>query len=139
MSELYQSDPLELNRRIVEQYRANDGEVEGFGGSSRMLLLTTTGARSGLPRTTPMMYLTDGERLVVYASNVGSQHHPAWYHNVVAHPEVTVEVGSERFDATAVVTSGEERDRLWQRFPFPEHQDKTARQIPVVALERRRA
>jgi deazaflavin-dependent oxidoreductase (nitroreductase family) len=135
----YRTDPIELNRRIVEQYRANGGEVEGFGGPSRMLLLTTTGAKSGRARTTPMMYRTDEDRLVVYASNVGAEHHPAWYRNLVAHPEVTVEVGDDRFDATAVVTGGEERERLWKLFPFPEHQEKTARQIPVVALERRRA
>jgi deazaflavin-dependent oxidoreductase (nitroreductase family) len=136
-SEEYQANPVEANRRIVQEYRATGGSVPGFGGSSGMLLLTTTGARSGHRRTTPMMYRRDGDRLVVFASNIGSKGHPAWYHNLVAHPDVTVEVGSERFDATAVVTTGEERDRLWRLFPFPEHQEKTDRQIPVIALERR--
>jgi deazaflavin-dependent oxidoreductase (nitroreductase family) len=137
MADEYSADPIELNRRIVEEYRANGGKVARLGGSSRLLLLTTRGAKSGRRRTTPMMYMTDGDRLVVYASNAGSKDHPAWYRNLVVHPEVTVEVGSERFDGTAVVTAGEERDRLWRLFPFPEHQEKTPRKIPVIALERR--
>jgi deazaflavin-dependent oxidoreductase (nitroreductase family) len=136
--EQYAADAVAYNRKIVEDYRANGGRVEGFGGPDRMLLLTTTGARSGQPRTTPMMYMTDGDRLVVYASNIGAKSHPAWYRNLVAHPEVRVEVGADRFDAVAVVTSGEERERLWRLFPFPEHQGRTERQIPVVALERRK-
>ena len=138
MADRYAADPLEVNRRIVEEYRANEGRVAGFGGPSRMLVLTTRGARTGQARSTPMMYVADGDRLVVYASNVGARRHPAWYHNLVAHPDVTVEVGADRIEATAVVTSGEERERLWKRFPFPELQEKAGRQIPVVALERRR-
>src|SRR5262245_7488116 len=118
MAEQYRADPLQVNRQIVEEYRANAGEVAQFGGPSRMLLLTTTGARSGAPHTTPMMYMRDGDRLVVYASNAGAARHPAWYHNLVAHPDVTVEVGSDRFAATAAVTEGDERDRLWRLFPF---------------------
>jgi deazaflavin-dependent oxidoreductase (nitroreductase family) len=134
-SQEYAADPIATNRRIVEEYRARAGHV--FGGPSGMLLLTTTGARSGRPHTAPMMYVADGDRLVVFASNIGAQHHPGWYHNLVAHPAVTVEVGSERVDARAVVTAGEERERLWRRFPFPEHQESAGRLIPVVALERR--
>jgi deazaflavin-dependent oxidoreductase (nitroreductase family) len=133
----YAADPLAVNRRIVEEYRANAGHVAGMGGPSRMLLLTTRGARSGQPRTAPMMYVADGDRLVVFASNVGAARHPGWYRNLVAHPDVTVEVGDVRYEAVAAVTAGEERERLWRLFPFPEHQDRTARQIPVVALARR--
>jgi len=133
----YAADPVAVNRRIIEEYRANDGQVAGMSGPSGMLLLTTRGARSDEERTAPMMYRTDGDRLVVFASNVGSLRHPAWYHNLVAHPDVKVEVGADRFAATAVVTRDEERERLWRLFPFPEHQDRTPRQIPVVALERR--
>jgi deazaflavin-dependent oxidoreductase (nitroreductase family) len=133
----YQADPTGVNRRIVEEYRANAGHVVQFGGPSRMLLLTTTGTRSGEARTNPMMYLADGDRLVVFASNMGSEQHPGWYHNLVARPEVTVEVGSDRFGATAIVSEGEERERLWRLFPFPQHQEKAHRQIPVVVLERR--
>jgi deazaflavin-dependent oxidoreductase (nitroreductase family) len=137
--EEYAADPLEANRRIVDEYRARGGQVARFGGPSSMLLLTTTGARSAQPRTTPMMYRTDGDRTVVFASNMGAEQHPGWYHNLVAHPDVTVEIGSDRFEATAVVPTGDERERLWQLFPFPEHQDRAHRQIPVVVLERRRA
>jgi deazaflavin-dependent oxidoreductase (nitroreductase family) len=132
----YLADPLGVNQRIVEQYRANAGEVDGMGGPSRMLLLTTRGARSGQPRTVPMFYVADGDRCVVYASNVGAPRHPGWYLNAVAHPDVTVEVGADRFDAVAVVAAGEERERLWRLFPFQEHQRWTSRQIPVVALVR---
>jgi deazaflavin-dependent oxidoreductase (nitroreductase family) len=133
----YNADPLAVNRRVVEQYRANDGQVEGFGGPSRLLLLTTKGARSGEERTAPMMYLRDGDRLVVYAANAGSPRHPAWYRNVVAHPDVTVQVGGDRFEATAVVTSGEERERLWRMFPFPQFEEQAGREVPVIVLERR--
>lgn len=135
----YDADPIEVNRQIVEEYRQTGGHVERLGGTSRMLLLTTVGARTGRPRTAPMMFVREGDRVVVYASNVGSRRHPAWYLNLVAHPEVTVELGGERFEAVARVTEGDERDRLWQLFPFPDHQDRTPRQIPVVSLERRQA
>jgi deazaflavin-dependent oxidoreductase (nitroreductase family) len=88
-----------------------------------------------------MMYVPDGDRLLVIASNAGALTHPAWYYNVVAHPHVTVEVGFETFDATALVMEGEERHRLWNRivelYPFfAEHQAKIARQIPLIALSR---
>lgn len=136
VKDAYDADPIEVNRRIVEEYRSNGGKVEQLGGTSRLLLLTTRGASSGQMRTTPMMYIADGERLVVYASNAGSRHHPAWYHNLVAHPDVTVEVGSEKFETAAEVTTGAERERLWRLFPFPEHEDKAQRQIPVIALNR---
>ncbi len=138
-AQAYAADPVALNRKIIADYRAYAGNVAGFGGPSRMLLLTTVGARTGEPRTAPMMYVRDGDRLVVFASNAGAERHPSWFHNVVAHPEVTVEVGGERFEATAAVTGGEERDRLWRMFPFPEHQERAGRPIPVVALQRRPA
>jgi len=88
-----------------------------------------------------MGYLPDGDRLIVWASNGGSPTHPGWYHNLLAHPHVTVEVGTETFDAIAVVTAGAERDRLWTQgvavYPqLAEAQAKTARQIPVIALSR---
>jgi len=89
------------------------------------------------------MYVPDGDRLLVIASNAGAPAHPDWYYNLVAHPEVTVEVGTETYDATAVVTQGAERDRLWtsivDKYPFfTEHQAKITRQIPVIALSRRK-
>jgi deazaflavin-dependent oxidoreductase (nitroreductase family) len=135
----HQSDPLAVNRMMIERYRATGGSPpEGQPGSAeRMLLLTTIGARSGQPHTAPMMYLRDGDRLVVYASNAGAPKAPAWYHNLVAHHDVTVEVGRDRFEATATVTEGDERERLWKLFPFPEHEQQAGRPIPVVALTRR--
>ena len=106
-----------------------------------MLLLTTTGARSGRPHITPMMYIPDGDRLLVIASNAGAPSHPDWYHNLVAHPQVAVEVGKETYAATAKVLEGAEREQLWNRvvelYPFfAQHQAKISRQIPVIALER---
>ena len=136
------TDQIEYNRRLIEEFRANRGVSGGPFDGRPLLLLTTTGARSGQPRIAPMMYIPDGDRLLVIASNIGAPTHPNWYHNLVAHPDVTVEVGTETFDATAVVIEGAERQRLWARivemYPFfAEHQAKTTRQIPVIALERR--
>ena len=106
-----------------------------------MLLLTTTGARSGKRYTTPVMYLPDGDRLVIFASKGGAPTSPDWYHNLVAHPLATIEVGTETRDVNAVVATGAERDELYARqaqlYPqFAEYQKKTTRQIPVVILAR---
>jgi deazaflavin-dependent oxidoreductase (nitroreductase family) len=125
------------NRKVIEEYRANKG-----AGGRPLLLLTTTGARTGEPRTTPMMYVPDGDRLLVIASNAGAPKHPDWYRNLVANPDVTVEVDAERFEATAEVPSGAERDRLFagivENYPFfADHQAKVTRTIPVVVLVRR--
>jgi F420H(2)-dependent quinone reductase len=125
------------NRKVIEEYRANQG-----AGGRPLLLLTTTGARTGKPRTTPMMYVPDGDRLLVIASNAGAPKHPDWYHNVVANPDVTVEVDAERYEATAEVPSGAERDRLFDgivaKYPFfADHQAGVNRTIPVVVLVRR--
>jgi deazaflavin-dependent oxidoreductase (nitroreductase family) len=131
----------EYNRQLIEEFRATRHLANWPFQDRPLLLLTTTGAKSGQPYTTPMMYIPDGDRLLVIASNIGAPVHPDWYHNLVAHPNVTVELGAETFDATAVVTKGSERQQLWARivelYPFfTEHQAKTTRQIPVVALER---
>jgi deazaflavin-dependent oxidoreductase (nitroreductase family) len=133
-------DVKEINRRVVEQFRAG-GPVEGMN-RDRLLLLSTTGRRTGQRRTTPMMFDREGEDLIVIASNIGAPAHPDWYLNLAAHPEVTVEVGDERFEAVAATTSGAHRERLWamlkQRYPFfADHEAKTAREIPVVTLTRR--
>jgi deazaflavin-dependent oxidoreductase (nitroreductase family) len=132
----------DYNQRLIEEFRADRSNNGGAFKGRPLLLLTTTGARSGQPRTAPMMYVPDGDRLLVIASNVGAPSHPAWYHNLVAHPQVTVEVGKDTYDATALVTEGAERQGLWTRivelYPFfADHQAKTTRQIPVIALERR--
>jgi deazaflavin-dependent oxidoreductase (nitroreductase family) len=136
------TDQREYNRQLVEQFRANRGTVGGPFAGRPLLLLTTTGARSGQPYTAPMMYVPEGRRLLVIASNLGAPRHPDWYTNLMAHPAVTVEVGDETYDATAVVAEGAEYQKLWawivEQYPFfAEHQAKTERQIPVVALERR--
>jgi deazaflavin-dependent oxidoreductase (nitroreductase family) len=130
------------NRQTIETFRANGGKVGGMWEGRPLLLLTTTGAKSGQRRTNPTMYLRDGDRLLVFASKSGAPTNPDWYYNLLAHPEVTVEVGSETYAATATVLSGEERDRLYAKqaglYPqFGEYQAKTTRQIPVIALERR--
>ena len=106
-----------------------------------LLLLTTTGAKTGRTLTKPLAYTKDGNRIVLIASFAGSPKNPAWYNNLVANPTVTVEVGSERFQARAVVTAGAERQRLFNsqagQMPiFNDYQKKTTREIPVVALER---
>ena len=131
----------DYNRRLIEEFRAHGGKVGGMWEGTPLLLLTTAGARSGERRTTPMAYLPDGDRLIVWASNGGSPRNPDWYHNLLAHPQVTVEVGTETFYAIAVVTADAERDRLWARgvavYPsLAEHQAKTTCQIPVIALSR---
>ncbi|MBM2812435.1 MAG: nitroreductase family deazaflavin-dependent oxidoreductase [Chloroflexi bacterium] len=105
------------------------------------MLITTTGAKSGRPYTTPVMYLRDGDRLAVFATHGGSPTSPDWYHNMVANPVITVEVGAETYQARATVAAEEERVRLYTRqaelFPnFAEYQQKTTRKIPVVLLER---
>ena len=133
-------DRNDYNRRLIEEFRANRSKFAGPGSRS-LLLLTTTGAKSGQRYTAPMMYIPNGERLLVIASNIGAPKHPDWYHNLVAHPGVTVEIGTETYDATATVTQGAERQQLWawiiEQYPFfADHQTKTTRQIPVIALTR---
>jgi deazaflavin-dependent oxidoreductase (nitroreductase family) len=124
----------EYNRGVIEDFRAN-------GGKDGLVLLTTTGAKSRQLRTTPLVYTTDGDRVIVIASKGGSPTHPDWYHNLVANPELTVEVGRERFTARAIVAEGQERRRLFDqmaaRFPFfADYEKNTTRQIPVIILER---
>ena len=131
----------EFNQNVIEEFRTNGGKVGGMFEGAPMLLLTSTGAKSGRQRTTPVVYTRDGDRLVIIASKAGAPTNPAWYHNLVAHPEVTVEVGTERVPMRAVVTEGEERTRLFDAqaalMPnFAEYAKSTSRVIPVIALER---
>lgn len=132
-------DIQDINRRVIEQFRAG-GPIDGMH-RDRLVLLTTTGARSGEPRTTPMMFHRDGDRVLVIASNVGAPKHPDWYRNLVANPRVLVEIGDEKYQASASTATGAERERLWrvltENYPFfAEHQTKTSREIPVVVLTR---
>ena len=130
------------NRQIMEEFHANAGKVGGPFEGVPLLLLTTTGARSGKRRTSPVGYMPDGDRLIIFATRGGLPTNPDWYYNLVAHPEVTVEVGTETFEVTAVVLTGEERDRSYARQVecapvFAEYQARTTRKIPVIALHRR--
>jgi deazaflavin-dependent oxidoreductase (nitroreductase family) len=130
------SNNYSYNQDVIESFRAHNGNLE----NRPLLLLTTTGARSGKTRVIPLAYSRDGDRYIVLASKGGAPSNPDWYHNVVAHPEVTVEVGSGRFQARASVAQGEERDRLFNAqaaaMPnFAEYQEKTSRKIPVIILE----
>lgn len=131
------ADIKAYNRQLIADFRAHDPGVIG----RRLLLLTTTGARSGKPHTAPMTYVADGDRILVIASNAGAVRHPDWYFNLVAHPSVTVELQQETYQARAVVAEGEEYDRLWAQIVaempfFTDHQAKVSRKIPIVILER---
>src|SRR5215217_4351451 len=118
----FMTDQHEYNRKLIEEFRTARGTTDGPFVDRPLLLLTTTGAKSGQPRTTPMMYVPDGDRLLVIASNAGAPAHPDWYRNLLAHPQVTVEVGAESFDARAVVLAGAERQQQWDKivasYPF---------------------
>lgn len=132
--------PHDFNQRIIEEFRAHHGRLSGPFEGARMLLLTTTGARTGTRHTTPVGYLPDGgDRVLVIASAGGSPRHPDWYHNLLAHPRVTVESGVFTYEAEAVVLRGGERDAAFARAVeaepgWAQYQQKTDRVIPVVAL-----
>jgi deazaflavin-dependent oxidoreductase (nitroreductase family) len=134
------------NTGVINEFRSNNGAVGGAFAGAHLLLLTTTGAKSGQPRTSPMMYFPDGDRRLVIASKAGADTHPAWYHNLIANAEVHVEAstiaGIEEYDAVATVLPREERDVVFAELSqrahgFAAYQEKTDRVIPVVALTRR--
>lgn len=133
---------IAFNQRLIDEYRANAGRLSGPITGERLLLLTTTGARTGRPRTAPMGFTRLGDDLVVIAADAGAPHHPAWYHNLLANPDATVELGGERFGVRArILAGGDERDRLVERQRpqmeyFDAQQEKTSRVIPLVILER---
>jgi deazaflavin-dependent oxidoreductase (nitroreductase family) len=133
-------DVRDTNRRVIEQFRAG-GDIDGMH-RDRLVLLTIVGARTGLRRTTPMMFHRDGDRILVIAANAGAPEHPDWYRNLVQHPQVTVEIGDETYDAVAHVLAGAERERLWrtlkETYPFfADFEKRAGRTIPVVALTQR--
>jgi deazaflavin-dependent oxidoreductase (nitroreductase family) len=135
------NDHQNFNENLIKEFRANEGATSGPFANAPLLLLTTTGAKSGLERTSPVVFTRDGDNVVVIASKGGAPTNPNWYHNLVANPEVTVELPGETFKAHARVTTGEERDRLFKAqadlMPgFNDYQQKTDRVIPVVVLER---
>jgi len=125
------------NQKIIEEFRASGGRV----GNRQLLLLHTLGAKSQQPRIHPLAYIKDGERFVIIAAKGGMPTHPAWYHNLVAHPHVTVEVATETFQALATVPPEPERTRLYDQMAalvkgYAEYQRQTTRIIPVVLLTR---
>jgi deazaflavin-dependent oxidoreductase (nitroreductase family) len=129
----------DFNAKVIEEFRTNDGRVGGMFESMPLLLLHNTGAKSGTERINPVAYLKDGDRYVVFASKGGAPTNPGWFHNLVAHPETTIEVGTDALDVVASEAEGEERQRLFdaqkQRVPqFAEYEQQTPRQIPVVVL-----
>ncbi len=131
----------ELNQSVIKEFRANQGKVGGPLEAMPVLLLTMTGAKTGRTLVRPVCYSRDGDRLVIIASYGGAPQNPPWYHNLVANPEVTVEVGTEKFAAKAMQVHGPERDRLFaataKLMPlFADYQKKTPREIPVLTLTR---
>ncbi len=132
----------DFNENLVAEFRANAGKVTGMFAGSPLLLLTTVGARSGERRTHPVVYTRDGDDYVILASKGGAPTNPSWYHNLVANPDATAEVGPEQFEVHARVAEGDERDRLFDAqaamMPqFAQYQRNTSRRIPVVVLKRR--
>lgn len=131
----------EFNKKLIEEFRANGGKVGGMFANAPMILITMKGAKSGQERVTPLVYSKDGNRYVIIASMAGAPNNPDWYHNLKANPMVTVEIGAEKFKAKASLTSGDERERLFNQqaalLPvFNDYRKKTTRQIPVFVLER---
>jgi deazaflavin-dependent oxidoreductase (nitroreductase family) len=128
------------NSKIIEEFRANAGKVGGQFEGAPLLLLHTVGARTGQPRVNPMMYRPVPGGYAVFASKGGGPVNPDWYHNLLAHPRVTAEIGTETADFLARVAEGEERERIWaaQKAAYPgfaDYERKTTRQIPVIVLE----
>jgi deazaflavin-dependent oxidoreductase (nitroreductase family) len=138
------SQPDNWNEQVIREFRANHGKVGGNFEGAPLLLLHTTGARSGQPRVNPVMYLPDGNRYVVFASKAGADTNPDWYHNLRALPQAQIEVGDQTLDVEATEIKGPERDELYARqagrYPgFAAYARKTTRVIPVVALAERSA
>ncbi|MFF2774230.1 nitroreductase/quinone reductase family protein [Streptomyces sp. NPDC058052] len=132
--------PTPFNQSVIEEFRANGGKVGGPFEGGDLLLLTTTGARSGIERTTPLGYVRHGDALLIVGSNMGAHRHPDWYHNLLARPVVRVEIGTEAFEALAVPAEGERREELFRHVVRAEpgygtYQEGTDRPLPVVVLE----
>ena len=131
----------EFNQKIIEEFRANDGKVGGFFAKNTLLLLHTIGAKSGKERVNPLVTFEDGDRLVIVASKGGAPSHPDWYYNIIANPIVSVEYGTDKFQARANVTSEPERTRLYEQMEgkmasFSEYKLRAGRVIPVITLAR---
>ncbi|WP_206537656.1 nitroreductase family deazaflavin-dependent oxidoreductase [Ilumatobacter nonamiensis] len=134
------SEIADFNQSIIDEFRANDGKVGGPFEGAPVLLLHTTGAKSGKERVHPMVYQDLAGEVAVFASKAGADTHPAWYHNLVANPAVTVEIGTEIRNFRARVAAGDERERIWSTQKelapvFADYEAKTDREIPVIVLE----
>jgi deazaflavin-dependent oxidoreductase (nitroreductase family) len=128
------------NTQIIDEFRANGGKVGGQFEGAPLLLLHTTGAKSGQARVNPMMYQADGDNYAVFASKAGAPTNPDWYHNLLANPRASIEVGDTTVSVIAKVAEGDDRERLWSRqkelYPgFADYEAKTTREIPVIVLE----
>jgi deazaflavin-dependent oxidoreductase (nitroreductase family) len=133
------TSPADFNTKVIDEFRSNAGNVGGPFADMQLLLLHHTGARSGQARVNPVAYLPDGDRYVIFASKAGAPTNPDWYHNLKAHPHVTIEVGTDTLEAVAEEATGEERERLFdaqvERAPaFDDYRRKTERTIPVIVL-----
>ncbi len=136
------SDQQDWNQTVIKEFRANQGKVGGYFQNMTLLLLHTTGAKSGKERINPLAYIKDGDRYVIIASKGGAPSHPDWYHNLAANPDVYVEVGTEKFAASATITEEPERTRLFTQvetlYPgFKDYRMNTDRIIPVITLTRK--
>lgn len=136
------ADVVDFNKAIIEEFRANGGKLGGNFEGAPMLLLHTTGAKSGKERVNPMMYRDVSDELAVFASKAGAPTNPDWYHNLLAHPETTAEIGTDTVSVVAREAKGDERTKIWEAqkkdYPgFAEYEAGTTRQIPVVILERK--
>jgi deazaflavin-dependent oxidoreductase (nitroreductase family) len=134
------AEEQDWNAKIIEEFRANEGRVGGPFEGFPLLLLHTTGAKSGQERVNPLAYQIDGDRFMVFASKAGAPTNPDWYYNVIANPDVTFEMGTQTRRARATVLTGEERDRIWKQQvlnapTFGEYEKTAGRVIPVVMLE----
>jgi deazaflavin-dependent oxidoreductase (nitroreductase family) len=133
------TSPADFNAKIIDEFHANEGRVGGPFDGMPLLLLHHTGARSGQSRINPLAYQSDQGRYVIFASKAGAPTNPDWYHNLKAHPNVKIEVGTDTIDVVAGEATGAERDRLFrtqaERIPqFADYEQKTERVIPVIVL-----
>jgi len=133
------TSPTDFNAQIIEEFHANNGRVGGVFEGATLLLLHHTGAKSGQSRINPLVYMRDGDRYVIFASKAGAPTNPDWYHNLKAHPEVEIELGTDTIAAAASEVTGEERNRLFnaqaERSPqFAGYQKNAGRVIPVIVL-----
>lgn len=135
-------DMNKFNADVITEFRANNGVVGGPFEGAPMILVHHTGAKSGTDRVTPLVYRNEGDSWAVFASKAGAPDSPDWYYNLMAHPDTTIEVGSEQVDVTATEVTGEARSQIWEAQKieapqFAEYEAKTDRTIPVIVFKRR--